>query len=88
MKLIAIRRFGYAGRDRKPGDEFDAKDSDARVLIATKAAKAATASPSSKPGTTPRDVRAEGGDSNGDAKPKKGRYRRRDQRADDDTTGA
>jgi hypothetical protein len=32
---MALREVWYAGRTRHPGDEFEASDSDARILVAT-----------------------------------------------------
>jgi len=40
QKLIATRPFTYATRQLVPGDIFDARSADARVLLAIKKAKA------------------------------------------------
>lgn len=96
MKMIATMRFNYAGRSLKAGDAFEASTRDARALAATGRAKAASvpapAPASTRAGTTTRDMRAEADAPDdkpgGEAKAKKGRYRRRDQRAENDASEA
>lgn len=39
MKLIATTRFTYAGKNLRAGDEFEAKDKDAKLLKAIGRAK-------------------------------------------------
>jgi hypothetical protein len=34
VRLMALQEVWYAGRTRHPGDEFDASESDARILTA------------------------------------------------------
>ncbi|WP_395066179.1 hypothetical protein [Paraburkholderia silvatlantica] len=78
MKMIATKSFSYAGKSRRPGDEFEVADRDVRVLTAVKRVKPA---PPSRPVT--RDMAPEQAD---EGKPRKGRYRRRDVRAEDGAT--
>lgn len=42
MKLIALKKMTYSTRHLVAGDPFDAKDMDARILVGTKKAMAAT----------------------------------------------
>ncbi|MFP3549743.1 hypothetical protein SB861_03375 [Paraburkholderia sp. SIMBA_049] len=94
MKMIATRQFNYAGRSLKAGDAFEASTRDARVLAATGRAKAAPvpapAPASIRAGTQARDMRADADTPDvgpgGEPTTKRGRYRRRDQRAEDDAT--
>lgn len=40
--LIAIKRHPYAGKSREVGDHFEARDRDAKLLIAVRKARYAT----------------------------------------------
>lgn len=39
MKLVALKEFRYAGQQVKAGAEFEARDRDAKVLVAVKHAR-------------------------------------------------
>jgi len=81
MKMIATKSFTYAGKPRKPGDEFDVTGRDVRLLSAVGRAKPAPPPPPPKP--VKRDTVAEEPAAQPDeAKPRKGRYRRRDMKAE------
>jgi hypothetical protein len=90
MKMIATTSFSYAGKSRRPGDEFDVADRDVKLLAAVKRAKPAP-QPQPQP-TKPvkRDMAPEQPTTPqaDEDKPRKGRYRRRDVRAEDDATEA
>lgn len=84
MKMIATKSFSYAGKSRRPGDDFDVANRDAKLLAAIKRAKPAPPSPV-KRDMAPEQSTIPQGD---ERKPRKGRYRRRDVRAEDDATEA
>jgi len=91
MKMIATKNFSYGGRSLRPGEEFDVADRDVKLLAAVNRAKPAPASaPVPQPKTKPakRDMAPEepAREADDDSKPRKGRYRRRDVRAEDDAT--
>lgn len=80
MKLRAKTEFSYANRLLSPGDEFDASDRDARVLMAVGRAEAA-------PEHKTRALKAETADEPKKAASKAGKrsgaYNRRDMKAKD-----
>ncbi|CAB3758560.1 hypothetical protein [Paraburkholderia humisilvae] len=88
MKMIATKSFTYAGKSRRPGDEFDVADRDVKLLAAVKRAKPAPQSPPPAKPVKKRDMTPEQPDTPqaDEGKPRKGRYRRRDVRAEDDAT--
>ncbi|MBN3756061.1 hypothetical protein G3N95_24185 [Paraburkholderia sp. Tr-20389] len=91
MKMIATKSFSYGGRSRRPGDEFEVADRDVKLLAAVKRAKPAPPSPPpplTEPTPVARDMPADQPVTTeaDEGKPRKGRYRRRDVRAEDDTT--
>jgi hypothetical protein len=55
-KLVLLKKYSYAGKHMKPGDIFDAKDADVRLLKALKVA--ADYVPPPEPKQTWRDVAA------------------------------
>jgi hypothetical protein len=55
-KLVLLKKYSYAGKHLKPGDIFDAKDADVRLLKALKVA--ADYVPPPEPKKTWRDVAA------------------------------
>ncbi len=69
VKIIAMRDLPYGGTRHARGTEFDATDRDAATLVAHGRACYSDATPDSF-------------DTPVSAKPKKGRYRRRDMRAE------
>jgi hypothetical protein len=56
QKLVLLKKYSYAGKHMKPGDIFDAKDADVRLLKALKVA--ADYVPPPEPKRTWRDVAA------------------------------
>jgi hypothetical protein len=56
QKLVLLKKYSYAGKHMKPGDIFDAKDADVRLLKALKVA--ADYVPPPEPKQTWRDVAA------------------------------
>jgi hypothetical protein len=56
QKLVLLKKYSYAGKHMKPGDIFDAKDADVRLLKALKVA--ADYVPPAEPKRTWRDVAA------------------------------
>jgi hypothetical protein len=56
QKLVLLKKYSYAGKHLKPGDIFDAKDADVRLLKALKVA--ADYVPPPEPEPTWRDVAA------------------------------
>jgi hypothetical protein len=56
QKLVLLKKYSYAGKHLKPGDIFDAKDADVRLLKALKVA--ADYVPPPEPKQTWRDVAA------------------------------
>jgi hypothetical protein len=69
MQLRALMRFSYDQRELKPDDEFEAPEVHAQLLVLNGRAAYVTAHLSADPKP--------------EAEPQKGRYRRRDLRADD-----
>ncbi len=67
VRLVARSRFPYANRALRPGDEFDASDKDAFILIG-----AGTAAPADPEVTTPAAAVAE------EQPARRRKYRRRD----------
>jgi hypothetical protein len=56
QKLVLLKKYSYAGKHLKPGDIFDAKDADVRLLKALRVA--ADYVPPPEPKQTWRDVAA------------------------------
>jgi hypothetical protein len=85
MKVTAIKPTFYAGHEYRTGEDLDVSERDGKALIAVGKVRKSQPRPSPQkpaPALQTRDVKAErGGDDH--AVPRKGRYRRRDQRADD-----
>jgi len=88
MKMIATKSFTYAGKSRRPGDEFDVADRDVKLLAAVKRAKPAPPALVPAPRPSRRDMAPEQPATTeaNESKPRKCRYRRRDVRAEDDAT--
>lgn len=73
-RLIANVPFPYATRDLRAGEEFDASDSDARILVMIGRAKVAEKTEDGGLGDPVIPA---------DGEPLRRRYRRRDMRAED-----
>jgi hypothetical protein len=88
MRLVATKEVYYASKTRKVGDEFEATDQDARILVGLeKAELKKTIIPrkmepaeiqSIKEDYATSAVKAEGS-----SEPRRGRYKRRDMKAED-----
>ena len=74
-ELIATRAYRYGGRALQPGDPFEASSRDARLLKAIRKAKAA-------PEVVASDEEPSG-DEAAQVSRGRGRYQRRDMRAED-----
>jgi hypothetical protein len=85
MKMTATKQVYYGGKERRPGEQFEATARDARILAAIR--KATPAAPQAvTPKTQARDMTAEqpAAEPDDDGKGRKGRYRRRDMKAESD----
>lgn len=90
-KLVATKAVRYAGKEMAAGEEFDASDKDAKLLIAVH--KAELAPPpkrprhiDSQPKVEPKALKPVE-EPAADPKPASGLYQRRDMRAEDGRTG-
>lgn len=70
MRLRARRRLPYAGKTYQAGEEFEASEADARLLVAAGSCEPLEAMPSGKPKPAKQQ------------RVKPGRYQRRDLRAE------
>lgn len=85
-RLVAREPFPYGGRNLVTGDEFDAPEEHARVLKALgRVVDAAIVATPSPPLLQTAAMKPEGEElfEEQDTKPKRGRYRRTDMRADE-----
>lgn len=84
QRLTALKEVRYAGVQRFPGDEFEASDKDARLLMAVK-----RAAPVEVKDVPARQKRADVGTKEIQPAPlpEAGRYRRRDMQADSGRIG-
>lgn len=95
MKVKANRVVGYGGKEYKAGDEFDMKDTDAKVNILNKRVSAVQEDHEGKPRkekpkvdkgkVKTKPVQADDAAAD-DGKSDKGKYKRRDMRAEDQHT--
>lgn len=100
MKIIAAIHLGRNGRQYKPGESFDVSPKDAQLYVLSRQARYPTENTAKKPSpaapvekkpirppSPQRDTKPEpeaDATSEGTDKPRKGRHRRRDMRAEGD----
>lgn len=84
MRVKAMRRVRYGGRDYHTGEEFDIADKFARAMVGTKMVEPAVFEEKQKPVQT-RQVKAEEEPpKQNKAQAESGKYKRRDLRASED----